>query len=226
MLVLKRSENLKTRSLPIRMDKTMSVKSPDVCFKGSRTYVHGTTLYEEILIGASETTSHPVDGPVRIEIRGLLLNQGDIHYHIGSYPEIAPEGITANFSLTCEGQPVSGWVTDNRKPVNRRIPYDESKIRDVTKIEGDQIKLLGHPEFSPFEICASMAVKLHNHFSPPVSGTKWLLTRIELDRPIVQDDLNDFSLNHIQTIANRFTKTEIRNSEGVFGMLYFSLGSV
>jgi hypothetical protein len=204
----------------------MYIKSPDVCYKGSRTYVHGTTLYEEILLGAAEMASHAVDGPIRIDIRGLLSNQGDLHFQGRVSPETAPEGIIANFSMSCGEQSVTGWVTDAGKPVSRRIAYDESVIKEMSKIEGNQIFLLGDLDFTPFEICASMAVKLHNHLAPPVHGTKWLLTRIEFDHGIVRGDLQDFSLKHIQTIANRFTKTEVHNADGVFGRLFFSLGSV
>ena len=204
----------------------MKTYSPDLCFKGSRDYVHGTSLYEAILDGAARTASKSVDGLVRIDIRGLLRNQGNFHFQTRDELHEAPASITASFSVGCGDRIVKGWVTDARNRVVRRVPYDESLIWEALTMNENRIWLHGTPPFDPIEICAAMAVRLHNHLAPPKKGKKWLLSRIEFDHGIVSGDLKGLALKHLQTIANCFTKTEVRNSQGVFGFLYFSLGSV
>ena len=204
----------------------MKTFSPDLYFKGNRSYVHGTTLYQEIMDGSARTARHPAEGPVRIDIRGLLKNQGHFHFQTGNDVQDAPADITANFSVGCGNQTVTGWVIDAHKPVVRRTPYNESLIWDNLKLKESQIEIDGHPPFDAFEICASMAVRLHNHLFPPETGKKWLLSRIEFDHGIDNGDLDGLSLKYLQTIANRFTKTEVRNGKEVFGLLYFSLAAL
>jgi len=204
----------------------MKIISPDLCFKGARNYVHGTTIYQEIVGGAAQIAQHPADGPIRIDIRDPLLNQGNFHFKTKGDLNKVPAGITANFSVRCGKQTINGWVSDNGKPVLRRIPYEESLIWESLKIEEKQIVIHGSPLFDPFEICASMAVQLNNHLYPPEMKKKWLLSRIEFDHGIDKEDMKDLSLNHLQTFANRFTKSEVRNKQGAFGFLYFSIGSV
>ncbi len=66
-------------------------------------------------------------------------------------------------------------------------------------------------------------MKLHNTLNPPTPGYKWLLARIEFRRPLMEEDLRGFRLELLQTIAGRFTKTEVGSAEERLGLLFFTL---
>lgn len=202
----------------------MTTFTPDLCFKGERTYVHGTSLYETALQGAAATGFGTPDGPFTLDLRRRLASGACFHFHDAESVPPAPENAVAGFNLSCGGRKVSGWVEPTETPVTRRISYDEGLIRNATAIAGETIRLTGLPPFQPFEICAAMAVQLHNTLFPPAPGERWMLTQVKLARPLAETDLAGLRLNFQRRLGERVTRTSVAVSDqSPLGTLTFML---
>ena len=117
---------------------------------------------------------------------------------------------------------ISGWVTESDRIISIRKPHDEELIHEMTRVEGDQIGIIGEPPFSVFEIAASMTKELHYNLLPPVPGKKWLLAKVELSRPLVWSDLDGFHLKMVKNIGNVFTVTSVLTQMGSVGYIFFA----
>lgn len=182
---------------------------PDLCFKGERTYVHGTSLYEAVLQGAEVTGFGAPDGPLSVDFRRRLVSGARLHYHDAAGAPAAPEDAVTGFNLRCGTRVVRGWVEPTSTVVTRRIPYDEALIRTATAIDGETIRMIGAPPFQPFEICAAMAVHLHNTLFPPPPGERWMLTQVKLERPLTEADLSGLTLAFQRRLGERVTRTGV-----------------
>lgn len=204
----------------------MQIYRPHLKFKGSRTYVHGTTLYQEIVNGASATGVGMPDGKLRIDLHRQLHRQADIVYLNADDTSEAPEDAVAGFSLSIGSETVKGWVAPAGDAVTDRVSYDEGQILERAGIDDKTISLTDAPDFDPIEITTCLAVKIHNTLSPPPEGQKWLLARITLARPFTDAVNRDVALDVTRFVGGRFSETVIRSAGEKIGSFNFLLGAV
>lgn len=204
----------------------MQTYRPNLTYKGSRTYVHGTTLYQEIMRGASETGAGTPDGKLRIDLHKQLHRQAEIVYLQAGDDAATPEDAVCGFSLGVGADTIKGWVAPAGNEVSDRVAYNEEKILARAEIEEQTITLKEAPGFDPIEITTCLAVKIHNTLSPPPEGQKWLLARVTLSRPFSDKDTRDLSLEVTRFVGGRFSETVIRRDGEKIGSFNFLLGKV
>ncbi|MBO6947044.1 MAG: hypothetical protein JJ855_03605 [Rhodospirillales bacterium] len=204
----------------------MQTYRPQLTYKGSRTYIHGTTLYQEIMKGASETGVGTPDGKLRIDLHKQLHRLADFVYLAPGDATDTPIDAVAGFTLTIGEDTVKGWVVPAGDQVGDSVPYDEDKILARAEIIDQTISLTDAPAFDPIEITTCLAVKIHNTVSPPPEGQKWLLARVALSRPFMDEDNRDISLEVTRFVGGRFSETVIRSGGEKIGSFNFLLGEV
>jgi hypothetical protein len=204
----------------------METYRPHLAYKGSRTYVHGTTLYQSILKGAAETGLGTPDGKIRIDLHKQLHRQADFVYLTPADDAGAPDDAVAAFTLGIGPDTVKGWVAPAGDEVTQSEPYDEDQILARAKITDQAISLKNAPGFDPIEVTTCLAVKIHNTLSPPPAGQKWLLARVTLAQPFRDEDVRDISLQVTRFVGGRFSETVIRRAGEKIGSFNFLLGAV
>ncbi len=204
----------------------MQIYRPHLTYKGSRTYVHGTTLYQEIVKGASESGLGTPDGKLRIDLHKQLHRQVNVVYLASDDAHDAPDEAVAGFSLTIGDETVKGWVAPAGDEVTEAVPYDEDEILARAGITDKTISLTEAPDYDPIEITTCLAVKIHNTLSPPPEGQKWLLARVTLARPFKGGDTRDIELEVTRFVGGRFSETAIRSAGDKVGTFNFLLGTV
>lgn len=204
----------------------MKIHRPELTFKGARRYVHGTSLYTEILNGAVCANIGTPDGRLRIDLHRQLHHQADFVYLDDGEKTKAPDDAVAAFSLAIGDAIVSGWVAPAGDAVQTSLPYDENKILTRAEISDHTISLSNAPAYTPIEVTTCLAVKLHNTLSPPPLGQKWLLARVTLARPFQDQDNHNIALEVTRFIGGRFTDTVITASGEKIGNFNFLLGAV
>ena len=204
----------------------MKVYQPQLSFKGGRRYVHGTTIYENILMGCEEVGFGQPDGNLQIDLRSMLTEQADFQYVVDGESATKLSESVCDFTLSIEGRRVRGWIVPNGKPINDSLPYDEDEILSCADFANNTATLAKVPPSSPIEISTCLVVRLHQIVYPPPSDMKWLLARAKFQRPMTSDDMPTLSLSLRRKVGDHFTETGISVSDRDFGSFGFFLASV
>ena len=150
----------------------VKITRPNFYFRAQRNYIHSTNIYDFLLVGAEESGLGQVDGPINIVIRKSLRNHLEIHYLEAGDPREKPQNAVVDFSVFIDGKEITGWFVETDNPVDKRIPYDETPIRELSSIDDQTITIKGNSNRTPIEVVTSLAVKLHQHLYPPPEGQK------------------------------------------------------
>ena len=184
-------------------------------FLGSRSYLHGTTLYRYL------SRSVPADAEVCFRITNIIRSN---RIRVWSDADHAAPGKTpARLDWSCtDGR--SGIILveegDLEEPLTREV-YDEASIVSASAIEGKSIRY--HAE-SPFDMVATAvpmfkAILKANDLTPS-SGGQWMFTRLDArrtDEHIVRIELL------LEQARPRFVaKCSVFVNAEAMGSLYFS----
>jgi hypothetical protein len=197
--------------------------SPTVAFRGARKYVHSTTLYEEILVGA-KALGLDVDGPIELTVRRLMTMQPELRY------SLAPPGVAddtrVGFGIEVGGVRWHGIVVDRGEPVVHRRPYDETPIWEHAVQEGKAIRLEQDTGMRPIEVVTALNLLLHRKLFSIAEGRHWYLARMYLARPLWSEDAQMVQLELARNFADRLTRSLITMGDRSIGYLEFMLGDV
>lgn len=202
---------------------TSLIHAPTVTFRGSRNYVHSTTLYEELLVGAN-SIGPVIDGPIQLKLRRLLTNQPEFRYAqtLNALPADAP----VIFSIEIASVSWRGVVVERDAPVLDRKPYDEQPIWQLAKMEGQAVRFEGQTGLRPVEVVTALNLLLHQNLFSVAEDRKWYLARIELPRPLKAEDAHLVRLELTRTLGSAMTRSSIIMCDGSIGHLEFMLGHV
>ena len=189
----------------------------DFCFKGNRTYVHGTDIYNE-LCNLLESS--------------MQAKKIDLSFH---------NIITHNITLT-DTKPINEKLIKfickyidqsdikrvlfgivNKKSIECRYTYDEQSICNLSSlsISQEEVLLEVNSSFSFIENCVALNKYLLESIFPNVEG-KWYFTRLQMKS---LKNINNYpmKLNLKANFNFKLTKTEIYISDVLVGYIYFSL---
>ena len=190
--------------------------------KGERTYVHGTDMYNSILTQLDQKHGSRALGALRFTIHTRAEHQGILL--LGDVGETAkkPENAVAEMNVSTPEGEIRSWLTETGRPVTHRYPYDEDKILDLCQIEGTEITITGESDYTPIEIVVAMNKGLNNHLIDD-ANTRWLFTRLQLERPLQPGDASSLRIALVSRFAgNRLTKAAIFANRQHLGHIYFS----
>jgi hypothetical protein len=194
-----------------------------MAYRGARTYVHSTDLYIE-LMAAAKTLGLALDGPVDLRFKRAITTQ--VEFHFDGEVEAAEAGAAAvRFAIAAGDRTVFGRIVASDQPVTGRKPYDERRIWDVAQIEQRSVTLSDDTGCEPIEVVTALGVLLHNHAFKPPPGSRWLLSRLLLDRPLRKADAVEVKIAITHVIGRSMTRSSLATSEGPIGNLDFILGT-
>jgi hypothetical protein len=191
-------------------------------FKGDRTYVHGTDMYNAML--GELLTSYPAItiSPLRFTVHRPATLQ--CHLLVGEPGETLAKPASAVTELTthvAEGR-ISAWLFEVDAPVTERYPYDEDRVETVCICHDSSIAIHQDSGYTPIETAVAMTKLLHRRLYPPDMG-KWLFTRLELQRPLAGADTSRFAIHFLEDLGRgRLTKSKIQVGSERIGQIYFS----
>lgn len=189
----------------------------ELAYKGARTYLHGTDMYNAIMEQLSRAMPDRVCGPLKMVMHAFARNQVDLLYCVGAERCPRPEHARLEFYLAGG---VSGWLCETDRPVRSRRPYPESEIVAGSRIDGQTISAAPGVPCSAIEVLVSLTKHLHSTLRPGPSG--WAFTRLELQRPLEERDREDLQVELQLALGNRLTRSAVRTGETPLGHIYFS----
>ena len=204
----------------------VKVVSPSFAFRAERTYLHTTDIYDSLLAGLVEAGFGDADGPVSLTIRKVVRSQPELHFREPGETVPRPPHAVIDFAAHTGKARIGGWFVVTGRPVEERVPYEEeAAIRSRAVVAGQSIAIEGDPGATAIEVVTALAVHLHNTLSPPPPGRKWLVTRLDLQRPLRPADGCRLRLHMPKRRDDRLTKSLISVPGEDLGHIYFSLGS-
>lgn len=189
----------------------------ELAYKGTRTYLHGTDMYNAIMDHLGRSMPQRVRGPLKMVMHEFARNQLDLLYSIGAERCPRPENARLEFSLSDD---VSGWLSETDRPVRSSRPYPENEIVAGSRIEGQAIIAASGASFSAIEVLVSLTKHLHSTLRPGPAG--WAFTRLDLQRRLEDSDKDNLQVELLHALGNRLTKSAVRAGPTPLGHIYFS----
>lgn len=182
----------------------------DIPFRGERPYLHGPDLFDatcDLLTaqGLLSSTDMLVFSFRRFATKAVALTR-DIH-----------EAPVATWTIGGR----SGALIETDQPVTRRIPYPESRITEVCRVEGRTCS--ADPStaclFSSMQIAVALTKLLHQRCLD--DKAKWIVVGISLNRPIQEPECTALSVELAHT-AGPLTRTDLLIRDQSLGSLLFT----
>jgi hypothetical protein len=184
------------------------------CFKGSRTYIHGTDIFTKITdIFNSDITK------IDISFHGITFHNVTL-----STQKPADSEIKIIFRCLDNGNKIILYGIENHSNVDCRYAYIEEKIVENSSIdlEGENIKLNTPSEYNFIEHVVAMNKALLESLYNDVEG-KWYFTRLQLQEKLDMEIITSLVLTLKSNFQFKLIKTAIVVNKKEVGFIYFSL---
>jgi len=196
----------------------MQKDSLEFCFKGSRTYIHGTDIYNKILDFLKD---------IEIEQTKFDLSFHGIAKTNMEISQNKPEDETllkfAFKYLDKDNKKNVLYGIENNIPVSCRYEYPEEDICNLSELNLDnkEITLTQNSSFTFVENTVAINKYLLENLFPDIEG-KWYFTRFQIKKV---PSPHNYPLKLVLKANFNFklTKTEIYIDDESIGFIYFSL---
>lgn len=200
------------------------LKELTFCYKGGRTYVHGTDIFNNIFDSITNATGNYIFKNTDITIRKITTK----NMVISTLSDI-PLGTEPNVvvSMNLNGEEFKVGLIETKEEINCRYPYAEDEIIAKSHLNPlqQEIRLRDYHQFSMIERLVALNKELLTKLFPDLQG-KWFFTRIklaEIDWKTWSRDAADILLKFKKNLQNRITDSIIILNNKEVGHIYFSL---
>jgi hypothetical protein len=188
-------------------------------FKGDRTYIHGTDLFNAIMREAPAADLRDIQFEVHEVIRTPSCTF-EITEDPAEFDALDRCATRCGFSVA--GRPVraglSGAGGDPAEII--RQPYDEDRVLRLCRVADDAILLNGESPYSFIETIVPMNKALLTQLFPDAPG-RWLFTRLILGRSCSARE--NLTLRFVRNFQFRLVRSDVHLGDKRIGSLDFSV---
>jgi hypothetical protein len=191
-------------------------------FKGGRSYVHGTDIYDSMLEMVLDYFGEYPDS-VKASFHGLLENNCIFRIYESGEP-LEDEQLFALFSIIMKKNMYQLVLLDAGTPISLSYEYDEQKVLKNVVLKDETITMQFKSTYTYIEQIVSMTKKLHLTIYPAAKG-KWLFTKIHI-HDVVDPALYSgevIAVRSIKNFQNKLTQCSIKLNDHPIGSIFFSL---
>jgi len=184
------------------------------CYKGTRTYIHGTDIFSELIKKYVNNI-----GKIDIAFHGISTN--NLRFY---KKKPLNETIKVTFKYQQNGNLLKLFGVETNDKVTCRYAYKEEDIirNSIINIQSSTISLKKHTNYQFIEHIVAMNKALLETIYSDVKG-KWYFTRLQLLHTIEMQDINTLDLKFLSNFQFKLTKTVIIVNGLEVGHIYFSL---
>ena len=179
------------------------------CFKGKRTYLHSTDVFNKFLELFGESLENINFTFYKITDKNILLKD----------KEDTNLKLVFLFEFTQNGRRRRYYGYELENPINCRYPYDEDSIVEKAILENKCALLANKTEYSFIEHLVALTKFLHLKLFP--KGGKWYFARLQLKE--VPKDFIPLRVCLDQHLGKKLTASNIYVGNEAIGKIYFSL---
>jgi len=191
-------------------------------FKGERTYVHGTDIYDRIL-SILEDYFEEYPSNITGSFHRLLSNDGIVRIY-DDKERLDHEELYALFSVFVKDNYYNVAVLNKGTDIHASYAYDEAKVLENASLYGERITMSCKSDFTYIEQIVAMTKKLHLEIFPDANG-RWLWTKFKI-RKVIDPGLYPggvLSLTAERNLHYRLTQCSITLDAQRIGSIWFSL---
>jgi len=192
-------------------------------FKGSRTYVHGTDIFNLISKEIKKKGYGQIDN-INVSFHSIIKNQ--VNCFLFNDEEEVEANITTDslFKFKCKGLNYKVILEESQNKVRERYEYPDQDIISSCSIDRDEktIDLLNYAKFSNIEKIVAMNKALLETVLNDAAG-KWYFTKLKLTNDFEKDSYDRYSVKLVKNMNYKLTKSAIYLDGISCGFIYFSL---
>lgn len=189
----------------------------EFCFKGTRTYVHGTDIFNKL---SSQITHEKIIKNIDLSFHGIIRTNMFLTSHKPDDKEL----IKFIFKyVNFEDIKTTLFGIENNREIECRYEYPEESICQLGELnlENEEIVLKANSSYSFVENSVALNKFLLENLFQGAQG-KWYFSRLQLTK-IPQENTYPLRLVLKANFNLKLTKTEIFISNESIGFIYFSL---
>jgi hypothetical protein len=190
---------------------------------GNRNYIQGSTLIDHSL-DAIESWNLPVPESISATCRTIINQSGQYILIEDSLANNIKEFVTV-FKFTTDGESFQVGLKPSSETELKRVPYDEDKIINGSKIinDSEEIQITYTFENNLYQILIALFKKLLNTIYPPQDGGKWIFYQIKCDhRKLSQSKNSILSINIQNILGGKSAQSKILLNNEKVGTLFFT----
>ncbi len=197
----------------------MSATALNLCFKGNRSYLHGTDLFnrmsehgERFVGGPLTRLRFAVHRPMAHAVEAIFADEGEL---TGAQPG-------AVLAFHASGKRWQLVARETTVPVQCRNPYDEEQIVEAcTFDEGAKaIRLTVALPFSDIELWVAANKALLDRWFGGATG--WWFVRAEVDRYTNHTVYKEVTLSVVHSFNQRLIKSAVTIDSVIRGHIFFA----
>ncbi|WP_066153799.1 hypothetical protein [Aliarcobacter cryaerophilus] len=194
----------------------MKKYSLEFCFKGSRTYVHGTDIFNKL---TEQLKSEMLNKEIDLSFHGIAKANMDLISEKPENEELLKFAI--KFTNKNNERDVL-YAVENGENIECRYEYPEEDICKLSNLnlDGQEVKLECESSYTFVENSVALNKYLLESLFPDANG-KWYFTRFQLNK--VPENIYPLRLELKANFNFKLTKTEIFVNDESIGFIYFSL---
>jgi hypothetical protein len=194
------------------------------CFKGSRDYVQGGDIFNEVIQIIKSRGECQSNLNVDLIMRNVLRTNADLFF-VKKTDNNSDKLVNATINISCNTNQYQMILVENDTPIDQRNDYFEEEIIKSVLFNEDEkaISLEKSNHYTVIErIIALNKVLLNKLF--PNHGGKWYFVKIKLrDWDINMEDSASIKLSFKKNLDFKLTDTLIYVEGEQVGNIYFSL---
>ena len=203
-------------------DKLILSKDLIVQFKGDRDYINAVDMFNSLIETLSDFDLMEVKD-VDFSIHNMLNSGFNFSVYSNLNNEIEYDAL---LKFNYKDKDYFGVIIRNELEVLKKNEYSEIEVfeNSIVSLESKSIKLNDdYKKYSNLDMFSSMNKKLHNITKAEIKG-KWLFVRLQLNKlSDVLEDRNQYKVKLVKVFSNKYTRSELYNSNKKIGSLYFSI---
>lgn len=192
------------------------------CYKGSRTYVHGTDMYNT---ACRYLHASGISSVQNIDFAIHRLTTNNLKTHVWPVEEIPPDyDPSVSLRFAQGGQQFVMGLFETDVPITCRYPYDEDSIAQSSTLspQNRSIALQNSTPYTSIEVIVALNKVLMQTLFADVPG-KWYFTRLRLKEELPVATNSAFLLKQTRSLGSRLTQSQIFMNEVSIGDIFFSL---
>ena len=192
--------------------------------KGDRNYVHGTTIFDEVIKLLSKNSFNNINNIEFFINKVATTNLKLAVEPLNARNAFSPANV-AIMRFTMKGQPMQACISTADGVPKIRLPYDESLIIDHCEIDfaGRGITIENNDSgFSQIEVLVSMNKALHLNTLKKPENTSWVFCRFDSPSWTPTDNPVDITITLQRLLGTRLTRANVELGGQFFGQIYFS----
>lgn len=199
----------------------------DFCFKGERTYVHGTDIFDKSLEHLPLEPIHTKDLSIEIVFHGVASKNLNLIADQDLADNVDQENLKSTISLRSGEQDLSYVLVQDHRPITCTLPYREEDIIEASHLNlpDKSIEIKKPSDYSLIEQAVAMNKELLKNLFPEAPG-KWYFTKIKLRGIDLDKWLNKeykFTIKFRKNLGFKLTDSLVYADGNRLGNIYFSL---